>query len=225
MPTPIVPEAAIGSSAAPIPSRRTDAISRSSVASPSMDPIIELISQWREAGPELAARSAADGETRNGGGDWLTDRMSQIPSAQTVKGAIAALEFALEECSPLKMPSCAASFVNAALLFLKAFPVPEERPATRAELHAYRAWLDMEGQLLGQELYPELGEDAGRFVLTSTGVRALHLPDDGSVPPKPSSRAVRVLSAAGANFAEIARRGAKIEELSPRARRSPSSSA
>lgn len=184
-----------------------------------LDPVVALITAWREACTEFAARPKADGETWNDVYGWLSDRMNRPPSAQSLDGAIAALEFALAECSVPAESSYAASFVNAALGFLKTFSVPVERPATRAEMEAYRAWLAIEGRILARELYPDGGPDAERVILAHTGTEDLHLPASGSWKdmPKPSSRAVRVLTAVGANFGEIARCGAENDKIFGRA--------
>lgn len=203
MPNPTVPAAALG-----LPADHK-----------TLDPVVALINAWRDTCTEFAARPSKDGETWNDVYGWLSDRMNRAPSAQNLDGAMAALEFALAECSVPAESSYAASFVNAALGFLKTFTAPVERPATRAEMEAYRAWLSMEGRILAGELYPDGGPDAEGFIVACTGTEDLHLPAHGSWKdmPKPSSRAVRVLTAVGANFAEIARCGAENDKIFGRA--------
>ncbi|WP_156026363.1 hypothetical protein [Xanthobacter sp. 91] len=164
-----------------------------------VDPVIALIAQWREARAEFASRPPNDTES------WHDDdELNRVPSAQSLEGAIAALELAQIE------PDFAPALVRSALGCLKTFTAPVERPATRMELEAYREWLFMEGRLLGMELYPEMGDDADRVVPCNTGAGELHLPPCGSWRKiaKPSSRAVRILTAVGANFEKIARCGA-----------------
>ena len=165
-----------------------------------VDPVIALIAQWREARAEFASRPPNDTQR------WHDhDELNRAPSAQSLEGAIAALELAQTE------PHFAPALVRSALGFLKAFTAPVERPATRAEMEAYREWLFMEGRLLGMELYPEMGDDADRVIPCNTGAGELHLPPCGSWRKiaKPSSRAVRILTAVGANFEKIARCGEK----------------
>ncbi len=184
MPNPTVPAAAPGLPAAEKP----------------VDPVIALIAQWREARAEFASRPPNDTES------WHDDDdLNQAPSAQSLEGAIAALELAQTE------PAFAPGLIRSALGFLKAFTAPVERPATRAEMEAYREWLAMEGRLLGMELYPEMGDDADRVIPCNTGTGELHLPPCGSwrKKAKPSSRAVRILTAVGANFEKIAHCGEK----------------
>ncbi len=184
MPNPTVPAAAPGLPAAQKP----------------VDPVIALIAQWREARAEFASRPPNDTES------WHDDdELNRAPSAQSLEGAIAALELAQIE------PDFAPALVRSALGFLKTFTAPVERPATRSEMEAYREWLFMEGRLLGMELYPEMGDDADRVIPCNTGAGELHLPPCGSWRKiaKPSSRAVRILTAVGANFEKIARCGEK----------------
>lgn len=167
-----------------------------------VDPVIALIAQWREARAEFASRPPTNAESWHDAYGWrVDDDLNQAPSAQSLEGAIAALELAQTE------PAFAPALVRSALGFLKAFTAPVERPATRAEMEAYREWLAMEGRLLGMELYPEMGDDADRVIPCNTGAGELHLPPCGSWRKiaKPSSRAVRILTAVGANFEKIAR--------------------
>lgn len=165
-----------------------------------VDPVIALIAQWREARAEFASRPPINTESCHD-----DDELNRAPSAQSLEGAIAALELAQIE------PDFAPALVRSALGFLKTFTAPVERPATRAEMEAYREWLFMEGRLLGMELYPEMGDDADRVIPCNTGAGELHLPPCGSWRKiaKPSSRAVRILTAVGANFEKIARCGEK----------------
>lgn len=170
-----------------------------------VDPVIALIAQWREARAEVASRPPTDTESRHDDDGWMDDELNRAPSAQSLEGAIAALELAQTE------PDLAPALVRSALGFLKTFTAPVERPATRVEMEAYREWLFMEGRLLGMELYPEMGDDADRVIPCNTGASELHLPPCGSWRKiaKPSSRAVRMLTAVGANFEKIARCGEK----------------
>lgn len=188
MPNPTVPAAATGLPAAQKP----------------VDPVIALIAQWREARAEFASRPPTNTESWHDAHGWMVDdELNQAPSAQSLEGAIAALELAQIESD------FAPALVRSALAFLKAFTAPAERPATRAEMEAYREWLLMEGRLLWMELYPEMRDDADRFIPCNTGAGELHLPPCGSWRKiaKPSSRAVRILTAVGANFEKIARSG------------------
>lgn len=190
MPNPTVPAAAPGLPAAEKP----------------VDPVIALIAQWREARAEFASRPPTNTESWHDAHGWMVDDdLNQAPSAQSLEGAIAALELAQIESA------FAPALVRSALGFLKAFTAPVERPATRAEMEAYREWLAMEGRLLGMELYPEMGDDANRVIPCNTGAGELHLPPCGSWRKiaKPSTRAVRILTTVGANFEKIARCGEK----------------
>ena len=189
MPNPIVPAAAPGLPAAEKP----------------VDPVIALIAQWREGRAEFGSRPPTNTESCHDDDGWMDDELNRAPSAQSLEGAIAALELAQTE------PDFAPALVRSALGFLKAFTAPVERPATRAEMEAYREWLAMEGRLLGMELYPEMGDDADRVIPCNTGTGEIHLPPCGSWRKiaKPSSRAVRILTAVGANFEKIARCGEK----------------
>lgn len=65
-------------------------------------------------------------------------------------------------------------------------------------LFAYRQWLHHEGRLLGDELFPELGKDAGRLI-PETFAGSFHFPSgrDWRDVPKPSTRAAVVLAAVG----------------------------
>ncbi|WP_024279347.1 hypothetical protein [Xanthobacter sp. 126] len=171
-----------------------------------VDPVIALIAQWRDARAELASRPPTNAESWHDAYGWrVDDDLNQAPSAQSLEGAIAALELAQIESD------FAPALVRSALGFLKTFTAPVERPATRSEMEAYREWLFMEGRLLGMELYPEMGDDADRVIPCNTGVGELHLPPCGSWRKiaKPSSRAVRILTAVGANLEKIARCGEK----------------
>lgn len=194
MPNPTVPVAAIGLPAAQKP----------------VDPVIALIAQWPEARAELASRPPSDTESWHDDDGWMDDELNRAPSAQSLEGAIAALELAQIESD------FAPALVRSALGFLKTFTAPVERPATRAEMEAYREWLFMEGRLLGMELYPEMGNDADRVIPCNTGAGELHLPPCGSWRKiaKPSSRAVQILTAVGANFERIARCGEKARGIS-----------
>lgn len=71
-------------------------------------------------------------------------------------------------------------------------------PADRSILEAYRQWLHHEGRLLGEELYPDLGDYADRFI-PETFASRFHFPDgsDWRDVPKPSTRAAAVLTAVG----------------------------
>ncbi|RCS25255.1 hypothetical protein DUT91_00020 [Phyllobacterium salinisoli] len=70
---------------------------------------------------------------------------------------------------------------------------------------AYLEWLSMEARLLRRELFPE-GDCERGFVPCNTFSQGFHLPVDGDwrdVAP-PSTRAERVLKAAGVVFPEAA---------------------
>ena len=73
-------------------------------------------------------------------------------------------------------------------------------PIDRETLEAYCEWLHMEKRLLCQELYPEMGADAGKMTPCNTIAGAFHIPHDGRRwrdMPKPSTRARLVLQAVG----------------------------
>ncbi|MGU3496378.1 hypothetical protein ACLBXM_20250 [Xanthobacteraceae bacterium A53D] len=96
---------------------------------------------------------------------------------------------------------------------LKDQVAPGSSQATRAQLEAYRAWLAHESAMLAQELYPELGSRAHRYIPASTGVEELHFPLGAQPKPvaPPSSRALTVLAMAGADFAKIEEFGSDNE--------------
>lgn len=184
-----------------------------------LDPVVALIARWKEANARWKGDPSGVSE------EWMQETfgtlnadMKAAPAAVTLPGAIAALQLLLDEREGVEDIldwEIICGLVNATLNFLRSFTVPEVRPATRAEMEAYRAWLHMEGRILAGELYPEMGHDAERFILANTGAEDLHFPPRVSWEdlPKPSSRAVRVLTAVGANFAEIARRGAENDGM------------
>lgn len=83
-------------------------------------------------------------------------------------------------------------------------------PENREMLFAYRQWLHHEGRLLGDELFPELGKDADRFI-PETFARHFHFPLDQlwTDVQKPSERARAVLEMVGA----IPPHPASVEDL------------
>lgn len=78
-------------------------------------------------------------------------------------------------------------------------------PEDRAILFAYRQWLKHEGDILGEELFPELGQDASRFI-PETFARHFHFPLDRpwTEVEKPSTRARTILEAVGAMPKDVA---------------------
>jgi hypothetical protein len=68
--------------------------------------------------------------------------------------------------------------------------------ATKRQMESYIAWLDMERRFAGAETYPELGEDAIRYLPVQNRGFHWHLPQRPKMEP-PSSRAVAVLATAG----------------------------
>jgi hypothetical protein len=87
---------------------------------------------------------------------------------------------------------------------------PAGLPEDREMLFAYRQWLHHEGRLLGDELFPELGKDADRFI-PETFARHFQFPLDQpwTDVQKPSARARAVLEVVGA----ISPQPAAIEDL------------
>ncbi|MEP9368678.1 hypothetical protein [Xanthobacter sp. VNH20] len=170
------------------------------------DPVLALLTEYRAACATFNSKPEDDTE------EWaqstwrrLQPDMENAPIAQSLAGAIAALEFAeREEVDFMDSPATIA-FIRSALGFLRKFDPPAPRTATRAELEAYNEWLHMERRLLAAELYPELGYDAERFVPVGTGAEELHLPQgvNWAAMPSPSTRAIPVLMAVGANFDRI----------------------
>ena len=123
----------------------------------------------------------------------------------TIDAALAALDLAAEYAAH---PVATAALVRAALDYFRQFQTPSNEAPIRAHMLAYRQWLEMEGEYLGKELFPEMGADAGRLIPMNTGVDRLHHPHgfrQGLMPP-PSSRAAKILSAAGIDLVEIRRR-------------------
>ena len=85
-------------------------------------------------------------------------------------------------------------------------PTGEAVSADRPTLEAYRQWLHLEGRILGMELYPELGDDADRYIPERTAARHFHFPpgQDWRAVPKPSTRARLVLATVGVDLDEDA---------------------
>ncbi|MFG1341860.1 hypothetical protein [Xanthobacter autotrophicus] len=171
------------------------------------DPVLVLLANYREACDLFNSRPEDDSD------EWaeatygrLEPDMLNAPVAQTLAGAVAALEFAITMSRHHADAPEVGAFMRSALGFLQKFQPPAPRPATRAELEAYREWLHMEGRIIGYELFPELGEDADRYIPASGG-HGLHFPPYVSWRdmPQPSTRAVNVLTAVGADFEKINR--------------------
>lgn len=170
------------------------------------DPVLVLIAEYRSALDTFNSKPNDDTD------EWadatygrLEPDMLSAPVAQTLTGAIAALEFVERDEIDFHGSPVTLAFVRSALGFLRKFEPPAPRAATRAELEAYNEWLHMERRLLAAELYPDLGYDAERFVPCGTGAAELHLPRgvDWRDIPSPSTRAIPVLAAVGANFERI----------------------
>jgi hypothetical protein len=170
------------------------------------DPVLALLAEYRSALDTFNSKPNGDTD------EWadatygrLQPGMEKPPVAQTIAGAIAALEFVEREESNFMDSPMTIAFVRSALGFLRKFEPSSPRPATRAELEAYNEWLHMERRLLAAELYPELGYDAERLVPCGTGANELHLPHgvNWKEMPSPSTRAIPVLTAVGANFERI----------------------
>ncbi|MGU3496123.1 hypothetical protein ACLBXM_18940 [Xanthobacteraceae bacterium A53D] len=197
-----------------------------------IDPALALIERYRSAGAAFYKARAEQPEAERKkvfsvydvyGPDLINDLRS-APVAQSRAGAIAALELAIEEIEHLLGRDTFQGLARSALGFLKMSAPAETRPATRAEMEAYRAWLHMEGRMLGHELYPNEGERAERLVRAGTGVGELHMPRHvplSDMAP-PSSRAVRVLQAVGANFDRIETNAREFESSMAAACNQPS---
>ena len=68
----------------------------------------------------------------------------------------------------------------------------------RRALESYGAWLAMERQLLNEELWPELGEDAHRYTATLNAGFTWHRTKSRGV--SPAERAEKVLELVGVDW-------------------------
>lgn len=94
-----------------------------------------------------------------------------------------------------------AEFVVFDVLNLGMSAAKQERPDRRA-VAAYREWLDIEGRLLGLEMYPQGGDDAHRLIPANTAANHYHFPVNLNWRdmPQPSTRAEYMLTALGIDW-------------------------
>lgn len=166
-----------------------------------IDPCLNLIQRWR-AGVALFEASDGGDEAERTYGHILPE-FEGAPAAQSLAGAIAALELAHEEDG--HADAITGSMVMSALTFLRTLVPAPARPATRAEVLAYREWLHVEASVLDDEL-PELGGCVPR----GTGGCRMHVPSGVFYRDveQPSARAIRIMTAAGVNLLDVERRAA-----------------